>query len=281
MKILIYNKELHHKNAFGLKQILDYLEYEYIFTKQQNIDISFYDIIYSPSHPIKELINTKIIYGPHFSVFPDEKIKQIPNGQKAIYIQPSEWAKNVWENKIQIPVKVFSFPVNTVKFSPTHEIIERTKIFIYTKRRDPKHVNFICNFLKQNNMNYEFFDYLKRYNEEDYLKILQQSKYGIIIDAHESQGFALEEALSCNVPLLVWNVKTMNQEWNSKYQELPCTSIPYWDNRCGEYFYNQDEFIPIFTKFINKLNTYKPREYIIENLSVESCAEKFTELINF
>ena len=50
-----------------------------------------------------------------------------------------------------------------------------------------------------------------------FFNYLQNSKYGIWLDAHESQGFALQEALSCNVPLLVWNISSMNQEYNSTY----------------------------------------------------------------
>ena len=107
------------------------------------------------------------------------------------------------------------------------------------------------------------------------------AKYGIVLDAHESQGFAIEEALSCDVPLLVWNVSSMSQEEGINYPDIPATSIPYWDKRCGEYFYNQEEFKSIFDEFISKLNTYKPREFILENLSVEKCSEKFKNLIKF
>lgn len=282
MRIVIYNaNSLHYKNYQGLKQILEYLGYDYLFTNNQNIDISYFDIVYSPSRPIsKTYPHTKFIYGPHFSVFPDNKLNQIPIGQKAIYIQPSDWSRIAW-GTINIPLRTFSFPVDTKRFSPIQDIQHRTKVFVYTKRRNPMHVEYICNFLKQNRINYEFFDYVKKYREEDYLKTLHQAKYGIIIDAHESQGFAIEEALSCGVPLLVWNVKTMNQEWGSRYQQVPCTTIPYWDERCGEFFYNQEEFLPMFQKFIQNLLNYKPREYILENLNVEACALRFQELIEF
>ena len=86
--------------------------------------------------------------------------------------------------------------------------------------------------MNNNNIKYKIFDYVKKYNEEDYLHYLQDSRYGIILDAHESQGFAIEEALSCNVPLLVWNTEYMSQEYGSHYSDIPCTSIPYWYNRC-------------------------------------------------
>ena len=245
-----------------------------MFTSNKRIDFSHYDLIVSPSEPLT--VNKPVIYGPHFSVFPNSKLQKIPIGQKALYIQPSDWAKRSW-GSIQIPIHTFSFPVDTIKFSPSNKV--KNKVMVYTKRRDPKHVEFVCNYLKQNHIDFEFFDYVQRYKEEDYLRVLQESKYGIMIDAHESQGFAIQEALSCNVPLLVWNVKTMNQEWKSRYSPIPCTSIPYWDSRCGEVFYEYDEFIPMFQRFTANLQEYKPREYILEHLSVEPCAKRFQELI--
>ena len=78
------------------------------------------------------------------------------------------------------------------------------------------------------------------------------------LDAHESQGFALQEALSCNVPLFVWNITSMRQEYGSSYNDIPATTIPYWDERCGEYFYNINELEDKFNLFLSKLETYKP-----------------------
>ena len=101
---------------------------------------------------------------------------------------------------------------------------------------------------------------------------------------HESQGFALEEALSCNVPLLVWNVKLRIQEMGMEdiYKNIksPVTTIPYWDERCGEYFYDKNELEMVFNKFMDKLDIYKPREYILENVSIDVCNDKWKNLIN-
>ena len=44
-------------------------------------------------------------------------------------------------------------------------------------------------------------------------------------------------------------------------------------------FPEKEEFETKFVEFINKLNTYKPREYILENLGVEKCAKRFKELV--
>lgn len=285
MNLLIINGNLHNKNKEGLIKLLKKSEFQYNFGNMN--DIKNFDIIYSPSLPINSALypKKKFIFGPHFSVFPDKRLSVINNINKnAVYIQPSEWVCKLWSyfKEIQhIPLKQLCFPVNTEKFIPlnikTH--LTRKKVFIYFKRRKSEELSFLKTFLHNKNIEFKVFDYVKRYDEEDYLKYLQESKYGIILDAHESQGFAIEEALSCDVPLLVWNVRSLNQEEGINYPDIPATSIPYWDNRCGEYFYKEEEFEGKYKEFMNKLDTYKPREYVLENLCIDKCAENFKKLI--
>jgi glycosyltransferase involved in cell wall biosynthesis len=133
--------------------------------------------------------------------------------------------------------------------------------------------------LHHNTIIYKIFNYDTKYDETAYIEYLKHAKYGIWIGCHESQGFALEEALSCDVPLIVWNVKSMNEEYKSNYENIPATAIPYWDERCGEVFYNLEEFAIKMPIFLSKLNTYKPREYILQNLSMKVCEERLINII--
>ncbi len=269
MKLLIIDGA-HHKNEKGLNMICDYLNIKYKYSRKY---LKGYDYMYSSGRNV--VVNIPTIYGPHFSVFPNEKIYSL---KKGIYIQPSEWAKEVWKDeRIKIPIHSFPFPLETNKFKPTKD--NKDLVLVYYKRRDPNELEFLKGFLKNKNIEYKLFDYVNKYSEEDYLNSLQRAKYMIVLDAHESQGFAIEEALSCNVPLLVWNVKYLNQEYGCNYPKVFATSIPYWDERCGEFFYEKENLEETFDKFINNLDTYKPRDYILENLSVEKCAERFKELL--
>lgn len=282
MKILVVGN-FHHKNRESLEKILKYLKFEYKFGDMN--DITNFKVIISPNIPINTSVfpNKFFIFGPHFSVFPNQLLYKINNVHKnSIYLQPSEWALNVWKKfnvESIIPLKVFYFPVNTKKFKPM-ENIKKEKVFIYFKRRKQEELTFLKKFLHNKNIEFKVFDYVKRYKEEDYLKYLQESKYGIILDAHESQGFAIEEALSCDVPLLVWNVTSMNQEEGINYPDIPATSIPYWDNRCGESFYNKEEFEEKYNEFTSKLDTYKPREFVLDKLGIDKCANNFKKLID-
>lgn len=282
MKLLVLGN-FHHKNMIGLELLLKSINFQY---KYSNIDeISEYDIIYSPNYPIdtSKYPSKIFIFGPHFSVFPDNRLLNINNIHKnSIYIQPSKWAADTWRNlnvEKVIKIKEFPFPVEIDKFKPL-ENNTREQIFIYFKRRKPEELKLIEQFLTEKNITYKLFNYVKKYKEEEYLKCLQSAKYGIIVDAHESQGFAIEEALSCNVPLLVWKVKYMSQEEGSNFPNFPCTNIAYWDKRCGEFFEEKENFEETYNKFINKIETYKPREYVLENLSPKKCGENFIKLIN-
>ena len=200
-----------------------------------------------------------------------------------IYIQPSEWVVKLWKDYTvcnNLKIKVLPFGVETEKFTEIKPINERNKVFIYYKSRAPQDLEFIKYFLNNKNIEYTVFSCYDKYNEDDYLNYLHDSIYGIWVDAHESQGFALEEALSCNVPLFVWNIKSMNQEYNSTYNDIPATTIPYWDERCGEFFYNNNDIEEKFNLFLSRINTYKPREYVLENLSMEECEKKLIKLVS-
>jgi len=282
--ILIIGDEMHKKNIEGLNKMLTALKMEYKFGKKSEIEN--YKIIFHSSQAIdtSKYPNKRFIFGPHFSTFPNDKLNGIINKYKnSVYIQPSIWTKELWEpilKQIHLPVKVFSFPVNMEKFKPDKKLEERDRIFIYFKRRNPNELMNLVNFCKYKNILPIVIDYVRKYEEEDYLDCLKNAKFGIILDAHESQGFAIEEALSCNVPLLVWNAKTMDQEYGSTYGAISCTSIPYWDERCGEIFYDVNELEETFNKFVSKLDKYEPRKYIEENLSLEKCTERLKELID-
>lgn len=88
----------------------------------------------------------------------------------------------------------------------------------------------------------------------------------------------------------------MNQEMQDSGRSnpsVPATSVPYWDERCGEVFYDAEEFIETMdTKgvkrikgaldmFVEKvtLGVYNPRVYICEWLSIDVCADAWKQTI--
>ena len=155
MKLLVIGN-FHHKNMIGLELLLKNTNFSY---KYGNInEINDHEIIYSPSIPIdsSKYPEKKFIFGPHFSVFPDNRLLNINNIYKnSIYIQPSKWAADTWRNfnvENIIKIKEFPFPVEIDKFKPI-ENNSKHDIFIYFKRRKKQELSFIENFLSKQNIN--------------------------------------------------------------------------------------------------------------------------------
>jgi hypothetical protein len=285
MKVLFIRSHTHRKNynfILKCKKIKFFIvDNNYV----DNIEFDMFDAVYSPCFPInvQRYPNTKFIFGPQFSVLPDNKLNMIKDHKKSVYNLLSDWVLNLWKlfpisdgiNFVKLP-----FGVDTEKFIDTKDIKDRNQVLVYFKRRNPNELETLKNLLNEKNITFRVFDHINGYDEKVFLDYLQNSKYGIWLDAHESQGFALQETLSCNVPLLVWNVTSMDQEYGSNYEKYKTTTIPYWDNRCGESFYNIEEFEVTYNKFMENIDNYKPREFILENLSVEVCENKLIDLIN-
>lgn len=282
MKLLLMNDWFHEKNIGALQKYPN-VEITRCTSLEHVENLLDYDVVYSACNPIdiKKYPNTKFIFGPHFSVIPDNKILHI-KGVNSVYNQLSSWAVESWRrNDITKGLTLVELPfgVDTQIFNCVKHIKEREYVILYYKNRAPTELEFIKNFLNSKGISFRIFSYHSRYNEEDYINYLKNTKYCIWVDAHESQGFALEEALSCNVPLLVWNVVSMNQAYGYNCDDIPATTIPYWDERCGEFFYKDNEFDKIFTLFISKLETYKPREYILDNLSIDKCEKRLIDFV--
>jgi hypothetical protein len=284
MKILLIDINIHHKNRNALLKY-DTIHFDIIKNVEElsKLDLSMYICVMSPQVPIdiSKYPNVFFIFGPHFTVFPNETLLNIKR-TNVYYIQPSVWVLDFWKrypicNGLQI--KCLPFGVDTDRFNETKPIHKRDNIFIYYKNRYPNDLLLIENYLKTKGIPYKIFNYKEGYNENEYLSYLQNSKYGIWVGCSESQGFALEEALSCNIPLFVWNVTSIKQEYGQNYDDIPATTIPYWDENCGEYFYEYCELEDKFNLFLSKLHSYQPRKYIVENLSLKVCEKKLLELI--
>ena len=285
--VLYIQSTTHAKNHHAIMNYKNIQVYPIYDVNQLNqINLSLFDCVFSPCCPIdvSKYPNTKFLFGPHFSIFPENSLQMI-KGKNSVYNLLSEWVKDVWVKKFEIcndlRLVTFPFGVDTEKFSEIKPLSERNEIMVYCKNRSPLDICFIQTVLSTMNINYKLFSYHDGYNEDEYISCLQKSRFCIWVDAHESQGFALQEALSCNVPLLVWNISSMADEYNSNYPiDFSATTTPYWDERCGEQFYHMNEFDGTFKLFLSKLDTYKPREYIMENLSIAKCEEQFIKNIN-
>ena len=290
MKLILLDPH-HPKNIDGIQRMC----------KKMNIDIEItnnfkrcqeenYNILISNQkffNPDLVPLSIKIIYGPQF--FPDSEIVGNNNmlySNRCVYNSLSKWVCNFvldTSKQLIIPIQQFPYAVDSEKFKPFGE--KTLDCIVYFKHRNPKVLQDIKNILHEKQLSYKVFLY-GSYNEQEYLSHLQGSKFMITLDAHESQGFALQEAMSCNVPLLVFDIETVYDEYGStffnKYKplELKATSVPYWDSSCGLRTTDISVIPAMIDQMLNTHQTFEPRKFIIENLSEEVCMKRILDWYN-
>lgn len=121
------------------------------------------------------------------------------------------------------------------------------------------------------------------YREAEYLEALRACRCMVFVCEHETQGIAYQQALSCGVPVLAWD---RQGPWldPAYYPERvvfgPVTSVPYWDDRCGEKFMLASDFPAGLARLMQGLDAaaYDPRAFILEHLTLEHCAEEYVRI---
>jgi hypothetical protein len=286
MKFLQYQHS-HIKNEQSFQRWCMKYNIEYLFSDTlENVNVFNPDFIWSPSDWFEpsRFPNAKIMYGPSLFVFPSQGhgcVGQPLSTENAYINCLSKWVGESYREFVsstKVPYVHLPFSVDTDRFTP----ISSDKIYdflIYSKHRDSTDVQKVIETVNKLNVSYNVITY-GSYNESQYIDLLNKSKFCIWIGCHESQGFALQECLSMNVPIFVWNVKTMKEEYSSHgskiyehySQNLYATSIPYWDTRCGAVLTNPTMIEDELLEFMK--GSYSPREFVLETLSDDVCFKR-------
>jgi glycosyltransferase involved in cell wall biosynthesis len=297
MKLILYMTSgvPHHKNWQGIQRMCRSCNIEFEYTNSiERIKQNNYDILYLTTHYVDPYIvpnNIKIIYGPQFWVIPAApivgKFKDDLVG-RCVFNSLSKWVGDYYlelGGELIMPLTYFPFAVDTDRFKPNDNINKDYDCLVYIKRRSNDLVNYTINLLNYKGLKYKIFKY-GSYNEEEYINALHKCKFMLTLDAHESQGFALEEAMSSGVPLLVMDVQSMYDEMNNgimatynylKPKKLLATSVPYWSDECGIKITEQSELDGAIDRMMSDYKSFTPRDYIVRTLSDEVCMRRILD----
>lgn len=269
-----------------------------------NIPYRFNDYKYADKHPdelvciigkphllFKRKWKNPILFGAGVFSHPIEHIDlldKLPNIKKILV--PGNWMKEMFEPFY--PGKVISWPVgiDTDKWKDLSNNKKDFDFLVYNKIRwdhdkmNNQLVQPIKDILKKNSLSFTEIVY-GNYNHDELFEKLSKSKAVVFICEHETQGIAYQQILSTNTPILAWD---RNEYWEDPYyfpnrvKYKPVSSVPYWNDSCGLKFKNLEEFESNLLKFKESVNSnvYKPREFIIQNLSLEKCALEYCNIVN-
>ncbi len=292
---ILYSYDLHHisgptKVVANLIKGLDKIGCDYVLNSSRPRQP--YVFIPNGRANILKVLQTrtsqKIAIGPNLFIFPQE----IPGYLKwlvtksDLYIQPSLWAANVWQllGFNFLPIETWPVGIDTEIFSPATKKTNR-KVLLYHKERSKQELAEIEKVLSEMNLDYQTIFY-GQYREADYLRLLKQASFILWHGQHESQGIALQEALSSNIPALVCDATSFYQMENFPYypfaeilKKIEVTSAPYFDNRCGMKITDIAALPAALEQMMDVLGDLSPREYVLENLDLERQAQRLLNLM--
>ena len=157
----------------------------------------------------EEKYDQNCVIGPQIWFF-DEHVKELqqhPERYKSIIV-PSQWTKDLAINKFGFE-RVETWPVGI----PLPEIkrdddVHQFDCMIYSKRRSVQELNAVIDLLQKKKMSFRTLVY-GNYNQEELALMCSRAKFCFLLNGTESQGIAVQEIMSHNVPIFSWDVS----EW--------------------------------------------------------------------
>jgi glycosyltransferase involved in cell wall biosynthesis len=213
-----------------------------------------------------------------------ELFERYPNVKR--FIVPGDWMRKMCQPWYADKVKAWPVGIDTNSWIPVKLPNRQIDFIIYDKlNRDRDNLlteilEPVLQLLDHHNLTFEIIRY-GDYTHENLKGVLAYSKAAIFLSESETQGIAYQQILSTNTPILAWDRGGYWQDpayYPDKVKYQPVTSVPYWDDRCGMKFSGADDFKENLPLFLAQLNQFKPRDYIIENLTLEICAEKYLDI---
>jgi hypothetical protein len=245
------------------------------------------------SYSYAVLIQKSIIFGPNLVVAPNEfPFKNKSPASGSIFLAPSDWVNSAWVNCMDTPkyrITTWAAGIDTNLFSPKPKLTSKKIVLIYFKNRRQSDLDVVLDILIAMGYEYKIFKY-GYYLESDFLEALTQAQFGIWISGTESQGIALMEALSMDLPILVVDCNHINDNYLDKsiniapnfpaaFNEIVATSAPYFSNICGVKI-NSILNIKFGIEQIEKgLVGFSPRSFILEQHTLDCSARSLLSIV--
>lgn len=233
--------------------------------------------------------NCPIVYGPSFGINPISDPQIMNNYPIKKLIVPGKWVKELFSPYGSENIEVWPVGIDSDYWQPTNQI-KQIDFLIYNKIRwfhqkmDSELVNPIKNILNAKGKTFVEIKY-GHYKPLQLKQALEKCKMVIFLCEHETQGIAYQQILSSGTPILAWDRGGYWEDPNwypDKIKFKSVSSVPYWNEYCGVKFDSILKFEEKLTEFLDLFasNFFQPREYILQNLTLEKSAINYFDIIS-
>jgi len=237
-------------------------------------------IVLSSPQRLKELCDlklkrgvSKLLAGPNIVVRPGDADQVLLNSVIDLVLVPSDWVKDLYvqDGPLQEDrVAVWASGVDETWWKPWGEQA-RTDIVIYDKYM-PEMASQVECLLAQLGLKHRVIRY-GEYSPGTYRAALNSAVACIFLTESESQGLALAEAWSMDVPTLVLQRQT--RVINGLHMTV--STAPYLTDLAGHFWQDLDQLRGLLGQLA--VTKHEPRLWVLSNMTDVACAKNFLDIL--
>lgn len=287
IKKKLLNRELpkyagHYAVVRSLIDGLEKINQEYNYNPTNKANIANHVHVLAGVNTLKAAIRLKqegrikkLTAGPNIVISSADNNGIVASKEIDRYFVNSDWtiAAYLLDNpKLENRIDKWAAGVDEKKWD-LQKIETRKPVVVFYKKRPEYHLYEFC---KKTTIE-SGFEVLEiicgHFTHQEFRMALQKASFVVYFVEQESQGIALQEIWATNTPTFVWNPEI----WMYNNQNYSCTSAPYLTAKTGSFFKTKEDYLQLLQQPL--LDTYTPKEWILENMTDAICAKKFIEKI--
>lgn len=205
----------------------------------------------------------RLIVGPNIVVRAFEEDAVLASPEIDMVLVPSQWVQDAYEaDEPRLVGKIAIWPagVDAAHWAPSGS--RRSKVLVYEKRQ-PKAAAEAADVIRSAGFEPVTIRY-GNYQPEEFKRALDEAIACVVVGQSESQGLALAEAWSMDVPTFVRRFDVIPDEGTA------CSAAPYLTDATGDFWSTADELLELLAA---GANSYHPREWLLANGTDRHAAE--------
>lgn len=184
-----------------------------------------------------------------------------------VFLVPSQWVKDNDDSftpNLKDRTKVWFSGVDENFWQPVDRVRDTNNALIYQKNADPG-LNLKVEQLVRNYGFYPLTIKYGRYGAGHFKTLLAQSRFAVFLSRSESQGLAMAESWSMDVPTFCWDPQKPIDYIGRKFEAV--SSCPYLSEQTGRNWQTLPELELLLQQTKNEQLAFTPRTWVQEHMT--------------
>jgi hypothetical protein len=222
----------------------------------------------------------KLLGGPNLMTVRAKGFREIFSSPAVdVCLVPADWVRIAYEETapaLKGKIRCWYAGVDENYWQPEKKTAKDKTALVYWKTEPAEFNRQVERILLEHGWNPVRVVY-GRYTAGEFKELLAKSVFAVFLSRSESQGLALAEAWSMDVPTLAWSPRELVIEARP-YSVF--SASPYLSDPTGLQWTTAGELEQLLEALPAKLAAFKPRKWVLKNMTDAVAAQKFLAIVN-